>query len=101
MGQVNTTDVENKLYTTLLEKFEVPLTKQEVKLIVEDLLEILISELSENGGEGNKVLLRNFGTFTTKTRKGRKYVVKGEEVEVGDRLTVTFKPGTGLKESIS
>lgn len=46
--------------------------------------------------EEYKVLLRTFGKFIRVTRKGRTYNVHGKLVEVADRETVIFKPGSQL-----
>jgi nucleoid DNA-binding protein len=43
-----------------------------------------------------KVLLRTVGKFVRVTRKGRTYNVHGKLVDVADRETVIFKPGSQL-----
>ena len=53
--------------------------------------------------EEGRVELRNFGVFAVKKRKSRqgRNPRTGEKVMVGERITVTFKPGLVMEERVS
>src|SRR5208337_3196991 len=78
---------------------ELDRTDPETKLIVQKTLDAIINVLAEEG----RVELRNFGVFDVKKRKPRqgRNPRTGEKVMVGERFTVTFKPGRAVEERIA
>ena len=102
---MNTTDVKRVVYEEVAKKFAPPLTKTDIAFIVDAMIDAIASGLVEGGfehrkGEEGKVLLRGFGTFWRKVRKGREYFVKGRTHTVPDRVTVVFKPGAELMRAL-
>lgn len=95
---MNTADLREYVYKESMNLFEVPLTKDEATLLVDTVIAGIVKGLTTT--EEKKVLLRGFGKFEVVTRKGRTYIVRGQEVEIPDRLTVVFKPGSDLKREI-
>ncbi len=75
------------------------LTRTEVAVVVDGLLETIKSAMEE----GNNIELRGFGTFKIKTRKARKArnPRTGEEVPVPDRKVPVFKPSNEFKNLIT
>ncbi len=73
-------------------------TELETKPIVQETLDAIINVLAAEG----RVELRNFGVFAVKKRKPRRArnPITGEEVMVGERVTVTFKPGRVMEERV-
>jgi nucleoid DNA-binding protein len=74
-------------------------TELETKLIVQKTLDAIINVLAAEG----RVELRNFGVFEVKKRKPRlaRNPRTGEKVMVGERFTVTFKPGRVVDERVA
>jgi len=74
-------------------------TELETRPIVQKTLDAIINVLSEEG----RVELRNFGVFEVKKRKPRqaRNPRTGEKVMVGERFTVTFKPGRLVEERVA
>ena len=74
-------------------------TELETRPIVQKTLDAIINVLSEEG----RVELRNFGVFEVKKRKPRqaRNPRTGEKVLVGERFTVTFKPGRLVEERVA
>ncbi|MGA2256906.1 MAG: HU family DNA-binding protein [Thermoguttaceae bacterium] len=74
-------------------------TEQETGLIVQKTLDAIINVLVAEG----RVELRNFGVFEVKKRKPRhaRNPRTGEKVMVGEKFTVTFKPGRVVEERVS
>ncbi len=74
-------------------------TEQETGLIVQKTLDAIINVLAAEG----RVELRNFGVFAVKKRKPRpaRNPITGEKVMVGERVTVTFKPGRVVEERVA
>ena len=69
---------------------EFGLTKKDCILFVNDILEIIIEGLNDNGF----VKIHNFGSFKIKrkrSRVGRNPKTK-EEVIISERIVITFKP---------
>lgn len=66
------------------------LTKKDVKVMVEAML----ATLKEAFLNEERVELRGFGIFTTKTRKGKKgkNPRTNEDIYIPDKKTVVFKP---------
>jgi len=78
---------------------ELDRTELETKLIVQKTLDTIINVLAEEG----RVELRNFGVFEIRRRKPRqaRNPRTGEKVMVGERSTVTFKPGRVTEERVA
>ena len=71
-------------------------TEQETGLIVQKTFDAIINILAAEG----RVELRNFGVFEVKKRKSRlgRNPWTGKKLMVGERFTVTFKPGRAVEE---
>ena len=71
----------------------------ETKEIVQKTLDAIINVLAAEG----RVELRNFGVFEVKRRKPRqgRNPRNGEKVMVGERVTVTLKPGRVVKQRVA
>jgi nucleoid DNA-binding protein len=78
---------------------ELDCTELETKLIVQKTFDTIISVLAVEG----RVELGNFGVFAVKKRKPRQACNPrtGEKVSVGERITVTFKPGRLVEEQVA
>ena len=77
---------------------KLPLSKNEVYLVVEEFFEIFKHSLLSEG----KVLLSGFGSFETylsPSRLGRNPAT-GEPMQLPARMAVRFKPSEGLVEEI-
>ena len=99
---MNTTDLKDYLYKRTAKEFDPPLTRADASIIVDILVEGMVEGLLTPDEEGErKMLLRSFGTLRVVTRKGRTYSVRGKDVTVGDRDTVTFKPGATLVRAVT
>ena len=74
-------------------------TEVETKPIVQKTLDAIINVLAAEG----RVELRNFGVFDVKKRGPRqaRNPRTGEKVIVGERLSVTFKPGRAMEERVA
>ena len=71
----------------------------ETKAIVQKTLDAIIKVVAAEG----RVELRNFGVFEVKRRKPRqsRNPRTGEKVMVGERFTVTFKPGRVVEQRVA
>lgn len=69
-----------------------------VKEVVQQAFNVMFKALKD----GKRIELRNFGVFQVKKRKKRigRNPKTGEIVPVPERLTVVFKPGLEMKQSI-
>ena len=78
---------------------ELDRTTIETAPIVQKTLDAIVNVLA---GEG-RIELRNFGVFVVKKRKPRlaRNPRSGEKVMVGERVTVTFKPGRVMEERVA
>lgn len=74
------------------------ITRKEVGIIINRFLKEIVKALSR----GERVELRGFGIFETKTRKARqaRNPQTGESVFVPSRLVPKFKPSKELKEIV-
>ena len=74
------------------------LTQLQIKKIVQLTFDGIVDTLIEEG----RVELRNFGVFQVKTRKARKArnPRTGHQVEVPEKLVVTFKPGKEMEARV-
>ena len=74
-------------------------TELETRPIVQKTLDAIINVLAAEG----RLELRNFGVFEVKKRKPRqaRNPRTGEKVMVGERFTVTFKPGRNVEQRVA
>ena len=74
-------------------------TTIETAPIVQKTLDAIVNVLAAEG----RIELRNFGVFVVKKRKARegRNPRTGEKVMVGERFTVTFKPGRAVEERVA
>ena len=78
---------------------ETGLTQQQVFDVVQRTLDSIIEALST----GDSVVMRNFGAFHVRERKGkigRNPKQPEKELEIQPRAVVKFKPGLELKEKV-
>jgi nucleoid DNA-binding protein len=77
---------------------ELGLTQVQAKQIVPETFDSIVDILVKDG----RVELRNFGIFDVKKRTPRqaRNPGTGEKVMVGERFTVTFKPGRVVEERV-
>lgn len=77
---------------------ELGLKQTQVHAVIEKLFEEIIKALSE----GQKLELRNFGVFQTKTRRARigRNPKTNQTVDIPERKKVVFKPGRIMRERI-
>jgi integration host factor subunit alpha len=75
---------------------KIGLTKKEGMDIVDSLFEIIKDELAK----GNPVKISGFGRWTVNAKKKRRgrNPQTGEEIAIGARKVVTFKPSTVLRK---
>ena len=68
----------------------------------EQAIETIADIICEQIRDGKKVQIVNFGVFEAKHRPARKArnPKTGESIQIGERRTVLFKPGKGLKASV-
>ncbi len=69
---------------------------------VRDVLCECLNEVAEGLANGRRVELRRFAVFTPKTLAGKRMtsVQTGQVIELPPRLSVGFKPSTGLIERV-
>ena len=78
-------------------------TKRE-KYVVQAVVDAFLEALKEDLAAGNTVVLRGFGTFEPRLRKGRDNARNprtGEILSVAPRYTAAFKPGQDLKQAVA
>jgi len=71
---------------------------------VNELLKLIMQEISGRLSEGQDVPIRGFGTFVVKTagaKAGRNPKKPEQEVVIPARRVVRFRPGKELKESVA
>ena len=101
---MNTTSLREYVYRTTAEEIDPPLTRRDITYIIGVIFEGLTLGLTDEEfkeDDGYAVLIRKFGKFIRLTRKGRSYKIHDKIVDVPDRETVVFRPGTGLMERIT
>ena len=79
---------------------ETGLTQQQVFDVIQRTLDSITDSLSN----GDTVVMRNFGAFQvkeTKAKIGRNPKDPDKDVPIPARAVVKFKPGKGLKDSVS
>lgn len=75
------------------------LSKKDIRVVVDHLIEVLKTELSD----GKVIELRGLGTFELKQRKGREKARNpktGEIVSVDSHCVVAFRSGKELKSRV-
>ena len=74
-------------------------SKTDTLPIVQKTLDAIINVLATEG----RIELRNFGVFTVKKRKPRqaRNPRTGDKVMVGEKTTVTFKPGRSVEQRLA
>ncbi len=89
---------KSDLQAELEKKFDY-LPKREVERTLEKILQLFSSNLAK----GNRIELRDFGTFIIKLRKARtgRNPATGEQIKINQKYFVHFKPGKRLKEVIN
>ena len=89
---------KSDLLLILEKKFEY-LPKREVERTLEKILQFFSSNLSK----GNRIEIRDFGSFSTRLRKSRigRTPSTGEKIQIKDKLLVHFTPGKKLKNIIN
>ncbi len=70
----------------------------DVKKVVQMTFDIIVDSLAK----GDKIELRNFGVFKTKSRKGRmgRNPRTGQQVPVAPKKVAVFKPGLVMKAKV-
>ena len=89
---------KSDLLILLEKKFEY-LPKREVERTLEKILQFFSSNLSK----GNRIEIRDFGTFSTRLRKSRtgRNPSTGEEIKINEKFLIHFVPGKKLKSMIN
>ena len=78
-------------------------TKRE-KYVVQGIIDAFLNVIKEELESGNAVMLRGFGTFEPRLRKGRDNARNprtGETLSVASRYAAVFKPGQELKQAVA
>ena len=86
---------KSDLLSILEKKFEY-LPKREVERTLEKILQFFSSNLSK----GNRIEIRDFGTFSTRLRKSRtgRNPSTGKEIKINEKFLIHFVPGKKLKK---
>ena len=89
---------KSDLLLILEKKFEY-LPKREVERTLEKILQFFSSNLSK----GNRIEIRDFGSFSTRLRKSRigRNPSTGEKIQIKDKLLVHFTPGKKINKIIN
>ena len=77
---------------------ETDIKQIDIKEVVQKAFDIIIDALAK----GQKIELRNFGVFKTKSRKGRmgRNPRTGQQVPVEPKRVAVFKPGLVMKAKV-
>ena len=89
---------KSDLLAELEKKFDY-LPKREVERTLDKILQFF----SANLAKGNRIEIRDFGSFSTRLRKSRigRNPSTGEKIQIKDKLLVHFTPGKKLKKLIN
>lgn len=70
-------------------------------IVVQDIIQALLDEITSQVGKGNRIELRDFGVFSFKKRAARvgHNPRTLEKVDVAAKVVVTFKVGKSMKEA--
>ena len=74
------------------------------KYVVQAIVDAFLDSIKEELTAGNAVMLRGFGTFEPRLRKGRdnaRNPKTGETLSVAPRYTLAFKSGQELKKAVA
>jgi len=90
--------IRSELISILAEKHP-QLTASDVELAVKNIIDSLANSLAKGG----RVEIRGFGSFSVRIRPARlgRNPKTGEEVQVPERATLYFRPGTELRERVN
>ena len=90
--------IRSELISNLAEKHP-QLTASDVELAVKNIIDSLANSLAKGG----RVEIRGFGSFSVRIRPARlgRNPKTGEEVQVPERATLYFRPGTELRERVN
>lgn len=86
----------------LVESVYQKITKCE-KHVIQDVVELLLSELKDSLKDGATIELRGFGTFEPRLRKGRSKARNpktGDPVSVAPHYVAAFRAGQELKKAL-
>ncbi|OQA52659.1 MAG: DNA-binding protein HU [candidate division WS2 bacterium ADurb.Bin280] len=91
-----------KKSTTFKEVVKILSNKQKIsKKEAENFLEVFFEEIKQELLKGNKVQLKDFGTFSTTTWKASEvYSIKKGEKQKMQIKTISFKPSIKIKDKI-
>ncbi len=69
---------------------------------IENLVNIILEEISSTLQTGGRVELRGFGAFSVRKREPRKArnPKNGQEVKIGERHSIYFRTGKELREAV-
>ena len=89
---------KSDLLFILEKKFEY-LPKREVERTLEKILQFFSSNLSK----GNRIEIRDFGTFSLRLRKARtgRNPSSGEKIDIQDKYFIHFKPSKKIKQLVN
>ena len=68
-----------------------------------EVIDALVSSVTESLKNGDKVILVNFGTLSTSLRKARngRNPKTGESIQIPEKRVVKFKVGSGLSKEVN
>lgn len=73
------------------------LSLQKSKVVVRKVFTSISTEVLV---DRRRLIVPKFGTFFSKTRKARKVVVAGREVQLNDEVQLRFRPGKHAKKAV-
>ena len=94
------TITKRELVNKICDELNSDLTQNDVLEVIQKAVDLITEAL----GNGDRVVLRNFGTFTVKTVKakiGRNPKNPGKDVAIPARTVVKFKVGKNLKDIVA
>ncbi|PIR33404.1 MAG: integration host factor subunit beta [Alphaproteobacteria bacterium CG11_big_fil_rev_8_21_14_0_20_44_7] len=70
---------------------------------IEDIVNLILKEISDTLVAGDRVELRGFGAFSIRKREARvaRNPRTGEKVKVAARKSIYYRPGKELKETLN
>jgi integration host factor subunit alpha len=93
MGTMTKNDIIQKVHNQL------GYSKKDATVLVEQVFEII----KENLTQGEKIKISGFGSFVVKEKQAQKgrNPQTGEEIEIGARKVLTFKPSQILRKGLN
>jgi integration host factor subunit alpha len=93
MGTMTKNDIIQKVHNQL------GYSKKDATILVEQVFEII----KENLTHGEKIKISGFGSFVVKEKQAQKgrNPQTGEEIEIGARKVLTFKPSQVLRKDLN